>query len=74
MQDPKADKTTLTEGHSVGAKMACGIAHVINDVTHIHDFKEGEVLITEMTDPVCCPMACLGIASLLTSCRTGRQS
>jgi pyruvate,water dikinase len=43
---------TLALGHSVGSKMAHGKARVIHDVTHIRDFQPGEVLITEMTDPV----------------------
>jgi len=43
--------TVLTEGASVGSKIATGPVHVIKDVKDIHDFKEGEVLVTEMTDP-----------------------
>jgi pyruvate, water dikinase len=41
----------LVEGRSVGSKIGHGKAHVINDVKDISKFKDGEVLITEMTDP-----------------------
>ena len=41
----------LTIGASVGNKIGQGKAHIIRDVKDIHKFKEGEVLITEMTDP-----------------------
>ncbi|XOU94061.1 MAG: phosphoenolpyruvate synthase [Candidatus Kerfeldbacteria bacterium] len=43
--------TVLTEGASVGSKIAVGPVHIIKDVKDIHQFKEGEVLVTEMTDP-----------------------
>lgn len=42
---------TLIEGGSIGAKIGAGVAHVIKDVKDIYKFKEGEVLVTEMTDP-----------------------
>ncbi len=41
----------LTEGGSIGAKIAAGMVHVIEDVKDISKFKAGEVLVTEMTDP-----------------------
>ncbi len=41
----------LTTGASVGAKIGSGTAHIIKDVSQINQFKNGEVLITEMTDP-----------------------
>jgi pyruvate,water dikinase len=41
----------LAEGASVGNKIGQGPAHVIKDVADIGNFKQGEVLITEMTDP-----------------------
>ena len=43
--------TVLTEGASVGSKIATGPVHIIKDVKDINKFKEGEVLVTEMTDP-----------------------
>ncbi len=41
----------IIEGRSVGDKIGSGRAHVIKDVKDIAKFKEGEVLVTEMTDP-----------------------
>jgi pyruvate,water dikinase len=41
----------LVEGKSVGSKIGSGKVRVIKDVSGIHDFKKGEVLVTEMTDP-----------------------
>lgn len=41
----------LVEGGSIGAKIAAGVVHVIDDVKDIGKFKAGEVLVTEMTDP-----------------------
>ncbi|MDH4318775.1 MAG: phosphoenolpyruvate synthase, partial [Desulfobulbaceae bacterium] len=41
----------LATGQAVGAKIGQGKAAVIKDVSGIHDFKAGEVLVTDMTDP-----------------------
>ncbi len=41
----------LAEGASVGNMIGQGLAHVIKDVADIGNFKQDEVLITEMTDP-----------------------
>ncbi|KAL6058998.1 Phosphoenolpyruvate synthase, variant 2 [Balamuthia mandrillaris] len=41
----------LCKGTSVGMSVAQGKARVLKSVDQIHDFKQGEVLITEMTDP-----------------------
>jgi len=41
----------LCSGASVGYKIGHGKANVIKDVSDIDQFKKGEVLITEMTDP-----------------------
>ena len=41
----------LVQGQSVGSKIGTGKAHVIGSVKEIGSFKEGEVLVTEMTDP-----------------------
>jgi pyruvate,water dikinase len=41
----------LCEGKSVGRRIASGHARVILDATHMHDLKEGEVLVTDITDP-----------------------
>ena len=41
----------IVSGRSVGDKIGQGNAHVIRSVKDISQFKKGEVLITEMTDP-----------------------
>jgi len=41
----------LAEGLSVGSKIGAGKAHKIMDAKNIGEFKKGEVLITDMTDP-----------------------
>ena len=41
----------LTFGASVGNKIGQGKANIIRNVKGIHQFKKGEVLVTEMTDP-----------------------
>ena len=41
----------LAVGKSVGSKIGQGEAHVILNVKDINNFKEGAVLVTEMTDP-----------------------
>ncbi len=41
----------LLVGKSVGEKIGVGKVNVIQDVNEIGRFKEGEVLVTEMTDP-----------------------
>lgn len=41
----------LTSGQAVGNGIACGAARVIHDVHGIDEFRAGEVLVTERTDP-----------------------
>ncbi|MBU4246385.1 MAG: phosphoenolpyruvate synthase [Nanoarchaeota archaeon] len=41
----------LITGLSVGEKIGAGKAGVIKDVKNINQFKKGDVLVTEMTDP-----------------------
>jgi len=41
----------LLVGHSVGTKIGAGRANVIKSAKDINKFNEGEVLVTEMTDP-----------------------
>ncbi|MDP1709293.1 MAG: PEP-utilizing enzyme, partial [Candidatus Komeilibacteria bacterium] len=41
----------LARGQAVGSKIGVGILHVIKDVSDLADFKRGEILVTEMTDP-----------------------
>ncbi len=62
----------LTMGKSVGNKIAQGPAHVIRDVKDIAEFRQGEVLVTEMTDPDWVPI--MRIASAIVTNRGGRTS
>ncbi|MBI4122376.1 MAG: phosphoenolpyruvate synthase [Parcubacteria group bacterium] len=41
----------LSRGQAVGAKIGIGPIRVIKDVSGLHQFKAGEILVTEMTDP-----------------------
>ncbi|HEY4524174.1 MAG TPA: phosphoenolpyruvate synthase [Candidatus Paceibacterota bacterium] len=41
----------ITEGISVGAKIATGAARVILSTDKLAEFKAGEILVTEITDP-----------------------
>lgn len=62
----------LVQGKSVGNKIAQGPAHVIKDVKDIAQFKAGEILVTEMTDPDWVPI--MRIASAIVTNRGGRTS
>jgi pyruvate,water dikinase len=65
-QNPKV----LAIGLSVGNKIGQGKTHVIKDVKNVSDFKQGEVLVTEMTDPDWVPA--MKIASAIITDRGGR--
>lgn len=60
----------LCSGASVGYKIGAGKANVIKDVSDIGDFKKGEVLVTEMTDPDWEPI--MKIASAIVTNSGGR--
>ncbi|MDH5297758.1 MAG: phosphoenolpyruvate synthase, partial [Desulfobulbaceae bacterium] len=60
----------LVEGLAVGAKIGQGKANVIKEVADIHDFKKGQVLVTDMTDPDWEPI--MKIAAAIVTNRGGR--
>lgn len=62
----------LCVGAAVGNKIGSGKANVIKDVAKIADFKKGEVLVTEMTDPDWEPI--MKIASAIVTNSGGRTS
>jgi pyruvate,water dikinase len=62
----------LCSGSAVGSKIGQGKANVIKDVAQIADFKRGEVLVTEMTDPDWEPI--MKIASAIVTNSGGRTS
>lgn len=62
----------LVQGKSVGNKIGQGSARVIKNVKDIRQFKAGEVLVTEITDPDWVPI--MRIASAIVTNRGGRTS
>lgn len=62
----------ITEGAAVGAKIGQGKAHYIKDAANISEFKKGEVLVTEITDPDWEPI--MKIASAIVTNSGGRTS
>ncbi len=57
-------------GKSVGERIGQGEANVLRDVHDIHNFRKGQVLVTEMTDPDWEPI--MKIASAIVTNRGGR--
>lgn len=64
--------SVITKGKSVGNKIAQGTAQVVKDVKNISQFKPGEILVTDMTDPDWVPI--MRIASAIVTNRGGRTS
>jgi len=66
----KETGNVIVTGQAVGTKIGQGIAHVIEDTAHIHEFTKGETLVTDMTDPDWEPI--MKIASAIVTNRGGR--
>ncbi len=66
----KGEGRVLTTGKAVGSKIGQGKARVIMDVSQIHEFKPGEVLVTDMTDPDWEPI--MKVAAAIVTNRGGR--
>ncbi|MBS3176363.1 phosphoenolpyruvate synthase [Candidatus Woesearchaeota archaeon] len=62
----------IATGRSVGSKIGKGTAHIIRHPKDIKQFRKGEVLITEMTDPDWEPI--MKIASAIVTEKGGRTS
>lgn len=60
----------LTSGVAVGQKIGTGTAHVLLDPAKLNTFKEGEILVTTMTDPAWEPI--MKRASAIVTERGGR--
>ncbi|MBU0497460.1 MAG: phosphoenolpyruvate synthase, partial [Candidatus Thermoplasmatota archaeon] len=60
----------LAEGEAVGNKIGQGEVNVIADAKDIHQFKNGQVLVTDMTDPDWEPI--MKIAGAIVTNRGGR--
>jgi len=68
----KGKGPVLLEGAAVGNRIGAGVARIIKDAKHIGEFKKGEVLVTEMTDPDWEPI--MKIASAIITDKGGRTS
>ncbi len=60
----------LATGVAVGEKIGSGTAHVLMDPSRLNTFKEGEILVTSMTDPAWEPI--MKRASAIVTDRGGR--
>ncbi|MBI2984932.1 MAG: phosphoenolpyruvate synthase [Candidatus Kerfeldbacteria bacterium] len=69
---PSHRAKVLVTGSAVGAKIGVGRARVILDVKHISQFKPGEVLVTDMTDPDWEPI--MKMAAAIVTNRGGRTA
>ena len=66
----KEKGNVIASGQAVGAMIGQGVTHIIEDSAHIHEFRKGEVLVTDMTDPDWEPI--MKIASAIVANRGGR--
>jgi len=62
----------LVTGIAIGAKISAGKVRVIKDVKQISEFRKGEILVTEVTDPDWEPI--MKIASGIITDKGGRTS
>ncbi|MBU0879784.1 MAG: phosphoenolpyruvate synthase [Patescibacteria group bacterium] len=60
----------ITTGRSVGSRIGAGKANKIMDIKDISKFKQGEILVTDMTDPDWEPI--MKIASAIVTDKGGR--
>ncbi|MBI2176242.1 phosphoenolpyruvate synthase [Candidatus Woesearchaeota archaeon] len=60
----------IVRGLSVGDRIGQGRAHIIKDIRHIKEFRQGEVLAAEMTDPDWVPV--MKMAAAIVTNRGGR--
>jgi pyruvate,water dikinase len=66
----KGKGKVLVQGKSVGEKIGAGPINILSGVKEIEEFKKGEILVTEMTDPDWEPI--MKIASGIVTDRGGR--
>jgi len=70
LEEPEENRKLLVRGEAVGSKIGQGEANVIMDVGGIEQFKPGQVLVTEMTNPDWEPI--MKIAGAIVTDRGGR--
>ena len=63
-------KTPIVTGTAVGSKIGAGPVNIIEKVSEIRDFKKGQVLVTDMTDPDWEPV--MKIAAAIVTNKGGR--
>lgn len=62
--------TVLVEGRAVGNRIASGKVRILDDVTQLHGFQPGDVLVADMTSPDWEPV--MKIAAAIITNRGGR--
>nr|BET44929.1 MAG: phosphoenolpyruvate synthase [Candidatus Aschnera chinzeii] len=65
----KAGKIIVT-GRAIGQSIACGTVRIIQNFNEIHKIKEGDILVTDMTDPNWEPI--MKLVSAIVTNRGGR--
>ncbi|MCA1780757.1 MAG: phosphoenolpyruvate synthase [Dermatophilaceae bacterium] len=60
----------VVEGRAIGQKIGAGAVRVLTDITSMHEFQPGEVLVADMTDPDWEPI--MKRASAIVTNRGGR--
>ncbi|MEA3346080.1 MAG: phosphoenolpyruvate synthase [Chloroflexota bacterium] len=70
LEEPEENRKLLVTGEAVGSMIGQGEANVIMDVEGIEQFQEGQVLVTEMTNPDWEPI--MKIAGAIVTDRGGR--
>ncbi|MEE8379052.1 MAG: phosphoenolpyruvate synthase, partial [Gammaproteobacteria bacterium] len=66
----REEGVVLAQGHAVGTKIASGRTRYIHDVTQLHEFQPGEVLVADITTPDWEPV--MKIAAAIVTNRGGR--
>ena len=66
----KGVSEVLVEGRAIGQKIGVGIVRVIQDLSEMSQVKQGDVLVTDMTDPDWEPV--MKLASAIITNRGGR--
>ncbi|GAA7122657.1 pyruvate, water dikinase [Helicobacter pylori] len=69
-KNPNEKKEIILQGRAIGSKIGSGKVRIINDLEHMNSFKEGEILVTDNTDPDWEP--CMKKARAVITNRGGR--
>lgn len=69
-KDAKRGATVVAEGRAIGQKIGAGAVRALTSIDDMHQFKSGEVLVADMTDPDWEPI--MKRASAIVTNRGGR--